>query len=121
MASTLPEDDWARVLRWAGGQPAQAHFLADPGHGWRYGAPLRYAGRDVFLEEVKDTAMATYSRESAARVIERRAAIGDFGALDAEGARALATRFRLDYLVIDRDMDLPLVHQEGVFRIYALR
>ena len=121
VASTLPEDDWARVLRWASGQPAQAHFLADPGHGWRYGAPLRYAGRDVFLEEVKDTAMATYSRESAARVIERRAAIGDFGALDGEGARALATRFRLDYLVIDRDMDLPLVHQEGVFRIYALR
>ena len=73
-------------MRWAEAQPVRTHLLADPGHAWRYGAPLRYAGRDVFLEEVKDTAMAIYSRESATRVIERTAALGDFQALDAPSA-----------------------------------
>jgi hypothetical protein len=118
---TLAEDDWTRVIRWVEAQPAAAHLLADPGHAWRYGAPLRYAGRDVFLEEVKDTAMAIYSRDSATRVIERSRALGNFEALDASAARALATRYRLDYLVVDRDLALPRVHQEGPFRIYALR
>jgi hypothetical protein len=117
----LPEDDWTRVMRWAEAQPVRTHLLADPGHAWRYGAPLRYAGRDVFLEEVKDTAMAIYARDSATRVIERTRALGDFSALDAPTALALAARYRLDYLVIDRDLDLPRVHQEGRFRIYALR
>jgi 2-keto-3-deoxy-L-rhamnonate aldolase RhmA len=65
--------------------------------------------------------MAIYSRESAARVIERREVIGDFSALDAAGARALAARFGLDYLVIDRDIELPLVHQEGIFRAFQLK
>jgi hypothetical protein len=108
-------------MRWAESQPRGTNFLADPGHAWRYGAPLRFAGRDVYLEEVKDTAMATYSRDSAGRVIERLAALGDFGTLDARGARALAARFRLDYLVVDREMVLPLAHREGAFRIYRLR
>jgi hypothetical protein len=65
--------------------------------------------------------MAIYSRESATRVIERTAALGDFSALDAPTALALAARYRLDYLIIDRDLDLRRVHQEGPFRIYALR
>jgi len=117
----LPDDDWARVMRWAEAQPAGTQLLADPGHAWRYGAPLRYAGRDVFLEEVKDTAMAIYSRDSAARVIERTQALGDFAVLDASAAEALAARYRLDYLIIDRDLDLPRVRQEGPFRIYDLR
>jgi len=120
VAARLPDDDWTRVIRWAEQQSARAHLIADPGHAWRFGTPLRHAGRDVFLEDVKDTAMAIYSRESAARVIERREVIGDFAALDAAGARALAVRFGLDYLVIDRDLDLPLAHQEGRFRVYAL-
>lgn len=120
VAIQLPDDDWTRVIRWAARQPTGVHLLADPGHAWRYGTPLRHAGRDVFLEEVKDTAMAIYSRESAARVIDRRGAIGDFATLDAAGALALATRFRLDFLAIDRELDLPLAHREGAFRIYAL-
>ena len=34
---------------------AGAHVLADPGHAWSYGKPVRVgAGRDVLLEEVKD-------------------------------------------------------------------
>jgi hypothetical protein len=121
VALTLPEDEWTRVIRWVGTQPTGTHILADPGHAWKYGAPLRYAGRDVFLEEVKDVALAFYARTSAERVMARRAALGDFSALDATAARALAARFRLDYLVIDRDMDLPLAHREGGFRIYRLR
>lgn len=121
VATTLPDDDWTRVIRWASAQSARTHLLADPGHAWKYGAPLRYAGRDVFLEEVKDVALAFYSRQAAGRVIERQEALGDFSALDAPAARMLASRFRLDYLVAERDFDLPLVHQEGRFRVYALR
>jgi hypothetical protein len=117
----LPDDDWTRVIDWARALPAGTQLLADPGHAWRFGAPLRYSGCDVFLEEVKDTAMAIYSRHSAARVMERRQALGDFAALDASVARALARRYQLDYLVIDRELDLPAVHQEGPFRIYAVR
>ena len=82
---------------------------------------MRYSGRDVFLEEVKDTAMAIYSRDSAERVIERQHALGDFASLDIEHARDLARRFRIDYLVIDRDLLLPEAQRVGAFRIYALR
>ncbi len=33
--------------------------LADPGHAWKYGSSVRLAaGRDLFLEEVKDVALA---------------------------------------------------------------
>ncbi|MGE0459910.1 MAG: hypothetical protein AB7Q16_00930 [Vicinamibacterales bacterium] len=120
IAVGLPDGDWTRVIHWAEQQPSSVHLLADPGHAWRFGTPLRHAGRDVFLEEVKDTALAIYARESAARVIERREAVGDFATLDAAAARSLATRYRLDYLVIDHDLDLPLAHREGPFRIYAL-
>jgi hypothetical protein len=121
LAMSLPEGDWTRVIEWAHAQPVTTHLLVDPGHAWRYGAPLRYSGRDVFLEEVKDTAMAIYARTSAARVIERQAALGDFGALDAEQARSLGARYGLDYLVIDRDLPLPLHQRIGDFRIYAIR
>ena len=121
LAWSLPDDDWTRVIEWAASQPIRTHLLADPGHAWRYGTPLRYSGRDVFLEEVKDTAMAIYSRESAARVIERQAALGDFSTLDGEHARALARRYRLDYLVIRGELPLPEAHREGVFHVYALR
>lgn len=118
---SLPATDWTRVIEWARQQPATTHLLADPGHAWKFGTPLRYSGRDVFLEEVKDTAMAIYSRDSAARVIERLAAVADFSTLDAEGARALARRYELDFLVTDAPMALPEVHREGAFRVYALR
>ena len=108
------------MIEWAGRQPAGIHLLADPGHAWKFGTPLRYSGRDVFLEDAKDTAMAIYARSSASRVIERQAAIGDFDTLDAGRTRALALRSRLDYLVIDRDLPLPQAERLGRFRIYAL-
>jgi hypothetical protein len=121
LSTSLPDDDWTGVINWAASQPVRIHLLADPGHAFRFGAPLRYSGRDVFLEEVKDTAMAIYSRDSAERVIERQRALGDFTALDAEHARALARRFRIDYLVIDRDLLLPETLRIGAFRVYDLR
>jgi hypothetical protein len=121
VAWSLPQNDWTRIIEWAGSQPTRVHFVADPGHAWRFGTPLRYAGRDVLLEEVKDTAMAIYSRESATRVIDRQAALADFATLDADGARALAQRYGLDYLVTVTPMALPEVHREGEFLVYALR
>ena len=38
-----------------------------------------------------------------------------------DGARALARRYGLDYLVIDRELALPLAHQSGSLFIYRLR
>lgn len=118
---TLPDDDWTGVMRWLESQSPRTHVLADSGHAWKYGAPLRYAGRDVLLEDVKDTAMAIYSRESAERVLTRQAAVGDSTTLTAEAVTRLAERFRIDYAVLDYDLDLPLVRREGRFRIYAAR
>ena len=47
-------------------------MLADPGHAWKYGTSVRVAGeRDVYLEEVKDVALALYSRDVAMRVLGR--------------------------------------------------
>ena len=79
------------------------------------------AGRDVYLEEVKDTAMAMYSRRVAMRVAERIGAIGDFGALTPASARALAERFDLDVLVTERALDLPVAYRNARFSIYRLR
>ncbi|MCK7478776.1 MAG: hypothetical protein M0C28_16415 [Candidatus Moduliflexus flocculans] len=75
----------------------RSQVLADPSHAWRHATSVRVAaGRDVYLEEVKDTAMAMYSRRVALRVAERIGAIGDFNALTPASARALADRFGLD-------------------------
>jgi hypothetical protein len=83
------------------------------------------ARRDVFLEDVKDTALGFYSRDIAMRVAERRAAIGDFGLLSAARARDLAARYSLDYLVLNTrrrtPMDgLPQVLSLGDYAVYAL-
>ena len=97
-------------------------MLADPGHAWKYGTSVRVsASRDVFLEDVKDSALAIYSRDVAARVVERAAAVGDFSQLTAERSRELAARYELDYLVTTADLDLPLAYRNSDFRIYSLR
>jgi hypothetical protein len=54
-------------------------------------------------------------------VQERLEALGDISTLDADKARALAARFDLDLLLIDRDLPLPELHRDGRFRIYRLR
>jgi len=117
----LPRDDWQDAMDWLRNQPASVHVLADPAHAWRHGTSVRVAaGRDVYLEEVKDTAMAMYSRRVAARAAERIGALGDFDSLTPVSARALAGRFGLDVLVTERTMDLPLAYRNARFAIYRL-
>ena len=118
----LPVTAWTRTLSWLEAHtPASAHVLADPGHAWRHGVPVRVTGHDVYLEDVKDTAMALYSRAVAQRVIDRTRDLGDFDALTPDKARALATRYDLDYLISTAKVDLPLVSSHGRFHVYRLR
>ncbi len=118
----LPATEWTEVMRWAGERPIGTHFLADPGHAWRYGSSVRVgSGRDVYLEEVKDIGIAIYSSNVAHRVARRIADLGDFSALDPARARWLARRYDLDYLITERALDLPAAHQHGRFTVYDLR
>jgi len=120
--ATLPQDSWQDAMNWLRRQPVSAHVLADPAHAWRHATSVRVAaGRDVYLEEVKDTAMAMYSRRVAMRVAERIGALGDFNGLTPASARALAGRFGLDVLVTEHALDLPLAYRNARFSIYRLR
>jgi hypothetical protein len=118
----LPRDAWRDAMDWLRGQPVDVHVLADPGHAWRYASSVRIAaGRDVFLEEVKDAAIGMYSRDIAMRVLARTRAIGDFPQLTAERARLLAGEYDIDYLVTEATLQLPVAYENGGFRIYRLR
>jgi hypothetical protein len=117
----LPQSPWEDAMRWLSHRPLTVHVLADPGHAWKYGTSVRVsAARDVFLEEVKDSAIAIYSRDVAVRVVERTTDIGDFPTLTAERVRELATRYGLDYLVTEASLPLPLAYQNQRFSIYSL-
>ena len=101
--------------------PPSSHVLADPGHAWKYGTSVRVSGqRDVYLEEVKDAALALYSRDVAMLVLGRIQDAADFIALTEQRALALAAQYDLNYLVIDRDLNLPLAYRNPQFRIYRL-
>lgn len=118
----LPVSPWEDAMAWLRRQPPDTHVLADPGHGWKYGTSVRVsAERDVLLEEVKDSALAIYSRDVAARVVERTQAVGDFTSLTPDRARELARRYDLDFLVTEADLALPLAYRNAQFRIYSLR
>jgi hypothetical protein len=118
----LPHDDWQDAMDWLRRQPAGTHVLADPSHAWREATSVRVAaGRDVYLEEVKDKAMAMYSRRVAMRVAERSVAMPDFNGLTPASAVALAERFGLDVLVTERALDLPLAYRNARFSIYRLK
>lgn len=118
----LGDSAWHDAMRWLRATPLETHVLADAGHAWKYGTSVRVSGeRDVFLEDVKDSAIAIYSRDVAARVVERAHALGPFEGLTAERARALAARYGLDYLVTTADMPLELAYRNSQFRIYRLR
>jgi hypothetical protein len=117
----IPDTDWGRVMRWARTTATDSYWVADPLHAVRYGTSVRVAGeRDVFVEGVKDQAIGTYDRGVAMRTRERLAAVGDFGALDADRGRALAREYGLDYLVTDRMLDLPVAFSSGALRVYRL-
>ena len=118
----LPQDNWTDVMKWIAQTPADTYVLADPGHAWRYGSSVRVSGeRDVYVEEVKDLALALYSRAVATEAMRRLHDIRDFDSFTPEQLRALAARYDLDYLVADRDVDLPVVYRNEQFRVYALK
>lgn len=118
----LPVSPWEDAMAWLRRQPANTHVLADPGHGWKHGTSVRVsAERDVLLEEVKDSALAIYSRDVAARFVDRVQAVGDFASINPERAQELARRYDLDFLVTEADLALPLAYGNDQFRIYSLR
>lgn len=119
----IPDNDWGRVMAWARSSSDESSgWLADPMHAARYGTSVRVAGhRDVFVEEIKDTAIGMYTRPVAMRTSERLQALGHFGDLNATRARALALEYGLDYLVTDREFDFPVAYQSGPLRVYRLR
>jgi hypothetical protein len=118
----LPQNDWEEAMRWLAAQPADSHVLADPGHAWKYGTSVRVsAERDVLIEEVKDSALAIYSRDVAGRVVDRINGVGNFAELSADRAREIAGRYDLDYLVTENDLPLDEVFRNDQFRIYSLR
>ncbi len=116
------DSPWEDAMRWMARQPPDVHVLADPGHAWKYGTSVRVsAGRDVLLEEVKDSAIAIYSRDVAVRFVERTRALENFPSLTEERARDLASRYDLDYLVTEADLTLPVAYRNTRFRIYSLK
>jgi hypothetical protein len=118
----LVEDDWQAISAWARERtPPGTRFLVDPQHVGRYGVSFRVsAARDVFLEAVKDAAMATYSRDVAISVVERQKALPSFDDLAAADALALAERYGLGAMISERPLDLPVLHREGRFTAYRL-
>ncbi len=121
-AIDLPAGDWRDAMTWVRQTPTSTGWLADPYHAARYGSSVRAAGqRDVFLEQLKDTALAMYDRDIAMRVADRERALTSIQWDSPQGARALAGRYDLDYLLVGHPVDLPLAHQAGSIFIYRLR
>lgn len=123
----LPADDWRDVSTWLRTHtPKEAQVLADPGHAFKYGTSLRVsAERDVFLEDVKDSAIAFYDRRIALRVLERRAAWQAADA-DADGVfspadrlQDLASRYDLSYVVTEQALPLPEAYRNARFHVYG--
>jgi hypothetical protein len=114
--------DWSDAMAWARTTDLSSGWLADPIHAARYGSSIRAAAhRDVLLERIKDRALAMYDRSVALRVNDRERALQVLQWDTPDGARALARRYDLDYLIIDRELDLPLAHRSGSLFIYRLR
>jgi hypothetical protein len=114
--------DWRDAMAFARTTDPASGWLADPLHAARYGSSVRAAGqRDVLIEAIKDHAIAIYDRPIAMRVADRERALSVLPWDTPDGARALARRYGLDYLVIDRPLDLPLARQAGSLFIYKLR
>ena len=121
-AIDVQHEDWRNAMAFARTTDPASGWLADPIHAAKYGASLRATGhRDVLLEALKDPAIAMYDRPTAMRLADRQRALQSLNWDTPDGARGLARRFGLDYLVIDRDLELPLVHQAGSLYIYRLR
>jgi hypothetical protein len=114
--------DWGAVANWAQATPRGTGWLAHPNHASKYGTSFRMAaGRDVFVEPVKDAAIGMYDRSIALRTRDRRHLLEDFDQLSSERARQIGRISDLDYLVTESPTALPLVFQSGALRIYSLR
>ena len=121
-AVDVRDPDWRDAMAFARTTDPGSGWLADPLHAARYGSSLRAAGhRDVLVERLKDPAIAMYDRDIAMRLADRERALAALAWNTPDGARALARRYGLDYLVVDRELDLPQVHRSGSLRIYTLR
>jgi len=117
----LQPSAWNDAMAWLAAQPTSAHVLADSGHAWRYGTSVRVsAGKDVFLEETKDSAIAIYARDVAVRVVERIGALGDLSTKTTADVQQLGERYGLTHVVTTGHLDLPLVYENREFRIYSL-
>ncbi|HEY2434649.1 MAG TPA: hypothetical protein VGI12_18395 [Vicinamibacterales bacterium] len=118
----IRDDDWGRAMAWARQTDLGSGWLADPMHAVHHGASLRAAaGRDVLVEAVKDAAVGLYDRRTAIRTRDRLQAVGDFGSLSAERARAIGATYDLDYLIAEREFPLPVAFESGAVRVYRLR
>jgi hypothetical protein len=121
-AVDVQHEDWRNVMAFARTTDRRSTWLADPIHAAKYGSSLRASGhRDVFLEALKDRAIAMYDRGVAMQVADRLRALQEVPWDTPAGARELARRYALEYLVIDRRLDLPLVYQSGSLFVYTLR
>src|SRR5438874_2881365 len=113
--------DWRDAMAWAQTTDPRSGWLADPMHAAIYGSSVRAAGhRDVLIEPMKDRALAMYDRGIAMRVADRERALHAIAWDTPSGARTLARRYDLNYVVIDRRLDLPLAHQSGALFIYRI-
>jgi hypothetical protein len=100
--------------------------MADPGHAFKYGTTIRVsAERDVYLDDVKDAAIAFYDRRIALRVLERRAAWqaadvdGDAAISPADRLGDLASRYDLSYVVTEQVLPLPEAYRNARFHVYG--
>jgi hypothetical protein len=117
----IADDDWGRVMAFARTTDKRSHWLADPIHAALYGTSVRVAGeRDVFVEAIKDAAIGMYDRDVAMRTAQRLAALPDYNALTAAGARKLSADFDIDFFVTANRLELPLAFESGALRVYRL-
>jgi hypothetical protein len=122
VALDLQHRDWRDAMAWARTTDPGSGWLADPHHAALYGSTVRAAGhRDVLIDLLKDPAIAMYDRAIATRLADRERALATLAWDTPDGARALARRYGLDYLVIDRELNLPLAHRSGSLFIYRIR
>jgi hypothetical protein len=117
----LADTSWHEAMRFVASLPKDAHVLADSGHAWRYGTSVRVSGHhDVFLEETKDSAVAIYSRDVAARVVERIRALGDLSSRSPDDIQRLGEQYGITHVVTTGQLPLTPAFANAEFRVYAL-
>ena len=117
----LEDTPWHEAMRFVATLPKDALVLADSGHAWRYGTSVRVsAGRDVFLEETKDSAVAIYSRDVAVRVVDRIRALGDLSTRSPEEIARVGAQYGVTHVVTTGTLPLPALFENAQFHVYAL-